>query len=569
MGAVSPWGATPSRRQVMRGAAALAAGGGLLSLLQACGGGSTSGSNKNAIMEMGEEQLLTRNFNPFVATPRAVTFRGMYEPSMIWNYATKKIVPWLATGYSWSSDNLTLTLKIRPGVKWSDGTPFGPRDVAFTFQLMKRFPGLLGQASGAWDSYLSSVSASGDSVQFSFKQVFSQAIYDLINQVIVPEHVWSKVDDPVKFTNPDPVSTGPFNKIISFQTQSMEVDRNPDYWQAGRPYIKGIRWASYAGNQQLTQALITNQLDWGGGYVPNIGKIYVNKDPKHHYFWWPLVGVVYLVVNHARPPFDQLEVRKAFSLAMDRPKMVQAALQGYTKVANATGLPEYLFSDWIDPKVAASGASLMKRNLAQANQILDQAGFQKGSDGIRRTPAGKPMSYVITDPGGYTDWISDAEVVVNNLKDIGVQVSITGPSVDAWYDNVYTGNFDMCIGDPTVTGATPFTSYRGSLSSLTYQPVGSSAQENWHRYKNAEADRLLTKFAQTTDVATQKDLCRQLQQLFVQNLPIIPLYYQPEWGAFNTMRITGFPTQSNPYAPLSNVPAFPTYNIVLTSIKPA
>jgi peptide/nickel transport system substrate-binding protein len=567
----SPWGVATTRREVLRGAAMLAAGGGVTALLAACGsGGQGGGSHGDGVLLAGEEQLLlTRNFNPFVAQPRVVTTHGMYEPSMIYNYATKKVVPWLATGYSWSADNLTLTLKIRQGVKWSDGKPFGPGDVAFTFELMKKFPGLLGFASGVWDTYLESVTATQDSVRFGFKDVYTPGFYDLIHQLIVPEHIWSSVGDPVKFTNPDPVATGPFTKVVSFQSQSLRVDRNPDYWQPGKPAIKGIRYSAYAGNQQLTQALITNQLDWGGGYVPNIQKIYVDKDPKHHGFWWPLTGVVNLVVNHARPPFDQLAVRKAFSLAMNRQQMIQTALLGYSKVANATGLAEYLYSNWIDPQTAASGASLMKRDVAAANQLLDQAGFRKGGDGVRRTPDGKPMSYVITVPTGWTDWISDCQVVVDNLKDVGVQVSVTTPAVDAWYDKVYGGDYDMCLGDPGVPGATPFHPYRSLMSSFTYRPVGVSARENWHRYRNSQADALLDEWAKTADSATQQGLAHQLEQLFVQNLPVIPLYYQPEWGAFNTTRVTGFPTEHNAYAPLSNVPVYPTYYIVLTTIKPA
>lgn len=560
-----------NRRQFLARSAVAAGGGSLAMLLAACGGGTSPGGTTkhgDGIMLLSEDQLLTRNFNPFVARPRAVTAHGMYEPLMIYNYATKKIVPWLATGYTWSNGDKTLSMKIRQGVRWSDGKAFGPDDVVFTFQLMKKFPGLLGSASGAWTSYLGDVTQSAQGVEFQFKDVYTPGLYDLIHQRIVSKHAWASVDDPVKYTNPDPVSTGPFTKVSAFQPQSMQVDRNPDYWQAGRPYIKALRFSSAAGNQQLTQMLITNQLDWGGGYVPNIDKIYVAKDRIHHHFWWPLTGLVTLVVNHARPPFDQLAVRRAFALAMDRPQMVKSALEGHTEVANATGLPKFLYNDWIDRSAADAGAALMKRDVAQANKLLDGAGFAKGSDGIRRTPDGKPMQYVIQVPTGWTDWISDCEVSVSNFKDIGVQVGITTPAVDSWYSNVYTGQFDMCIGNPTISGATPFDFYRGMMGSFTYRPVGQSGATNWHRYKNTQADQLLNQWALTAETGRQRQLCSQLQKLFVDNLPVIPLYYQPEWGAYNTMRVTGFPDQNNAYAPLSNVAAFPTYYIVMTTIKP-
>jgi peptide/nickel transport system substrate-binding protein len=558
-----------NRRWFLASTAAVAGGGSLAALLSGCDGSANGGSTAagDAVMLLSEEQLLTRNFNPFVASPRSVTTHGMYEPLMIWNYATKKIVPWLATGYSWADGDKTLSIKLRDGVKWSDGQPFGPDDVVFTFELMKKFGGLLGSASGVWDSFLKDLTATSDGVDFHFSSVYSPGIYDLMHQLIVPKHKWQSVADPVKYTNPQPVATGPFTKITAFESQSMQIERNASYWQKGKPYIKALHYSSSAGNQQLTQMLITNRLDWGGGYVPNIKKIYVDKDPQHHHYWWPLTGMVNLVVNHARPPFDQLEVRKAFALAMDRPQMVKAALQGQTQVANATGLPEFMFSDWIDKTVADSGAKLMKRDVTQANKILDQAGFAKGPDGIRRTSDGKPMKYVIQVPTGWTDWISDCNVAVDNFKDIGVHVSITTPATDAWYSNVYDGKFDMCVGDPSTSGATPFNAYRSLMSSYSWKPVGQSAADNWHRYKNAQADQLLKEWAATPDTDRQKELCVQLQKIFVANLPVIPLYYQPEWGAYNTERVSGFPDQKNPYAPLSNVAAFPTYYIVLTTVK--
>lgn len=561
-----------TRRGFIATSAALAGGGSMAGLLSACGAGGPANNRgagaANAIMQLSEEQLLTRNFNPFAASPRTVTTHAMYEPLMIYNYATKKIVPWLATKYTWSDDAKTLSLQLQKDVKWSDGKPFTPDDVVFTFELMKKNGGLLGSASGVWDTYLESVSASTDGVDFAFKSVYSPGLYDLIHQLIVPKHIWSAVDDPVKYTNPKPVSTGPFTNVTAFESQNMTVERNPNYWQKGKPYIKGLHYASAAGNQQLTQMLITDRLDWGGGYVPNIQKIYVDKDPVHHHYWWPLTGMVNLVVNHARPPFDQLDVRKAFALAMDRPQMIRVALQGQTQVANATGLPEFMFSDWIDKAVAGSGASLMQRNVEEANRILDKAGFTKGANGIRQTPDGKPMKYVIQVPTGWTDWISDCNVAADNFKDIGVSVSVKTPASDTWDSNVYSGHFDMCIGGPWTSGATPFNTYRSWMSSYSYKPVGENSTDNWHRYKNARVDDLVNQWAATTDVNKQKELCVELEKIFVANLPVIPLYYQPEWGAYNTLRVTGFPDKNNAYAPLSNVASFPTYFIVLTTVKP-
>ena len=558
-----------TRRELLVRAGMLAGG---LSAAEILGGSTLAraGVDSNptgGIMRMGGPAINIRNFNPFAATPMTSTTVGMFEPLLIYNYAIKKIVPWLATSYAWSNDNSKLTLTARDGVKWSDGQPFTAKDIAFTFNLMKQNPGLLGSASTSW-SYLSSVTAQGNKAVFSFKDVYSPGLFDIMHQLIVPEHQWSSAGDPVKFTNPHPVATGPLTKIESFNAEDMLLLRNPNYWIQGRPYIKGQRFTAEAGNEQRLQALITNQLDWGGGYIPNIDSVYVDKDKKHHGFWWPLNGMVDLVVNHTRPPFDQLPFRQALSLAMDREQMLTIALQGHSKVADMSNLPVFSQSNWIDKKVTSQYDWLMKRNVNRANQMLDKAGFTKGSDGIRTMPGGKRLAFQLTVPTGWTDFISDCDVIANNLKDVGIQATIFTPSVDTWYNNVYSGNYDMALGDPGGFGATPFENYRGYLSSQTYVPIGQQANENWQRYKNADADSLLSKWAQTSDVSEQHSLCSQLTKIFAENIPIIPLYYEPEWGAYNTLYFTGFPHPPNPYAPLSDVAPFPVEYIVLSHLKP-
>src|SRR5204862_7826442 len=86
----------------------------------------------------------TRSFNPFRndTDTRWPAWAGVYEPLVICNRTTGVFTPWLSTSYAWSADNLRLRFTVRPGVVWSDGVPFSARDVAFTFDLMHRFPAL-------------------------------------------------------------------------------------------------------------------------------------------------------------------------------------------------------------------------------------------------------------------------------------------------------------------------------------------------------------------------------------------------------------------------------------------
>jgi peptide/nickel transport system substrate-binding protein len=135
-------------------------------------------------------QSFVRNFNPFASRPLVPTLAGIYEPLMIYNMAKGELVPWLADKYAFSADNKTLTFTLHDGVKWSDGQPLTARDVAFTYNLLKNTSGLQGpglQAVGA-SGYIDSVAAPDDkTVAFTFKQVNTPGLYDIIQQNIVPE----------------------------------------------------------------------------------------------------------------------------------------------------------------------------------------------------------------------------------------------------------------------------------------------------------------------------------------------------------------------------------------------
>ena len=193
-------------------------------------------------------RTFTKTFNPFSPTSRWVTNRTMYEPLMIQNFATGKLEPWLATAFKWSSDATELDLTLRDGVKWSDGQPFTAADVVFTFNLMKDHDGLIGSASGAFKDYLKSVAADGDkTVKFTFSKVYTPGLFAVVGQVIVPEHVWKDVKDPVTFANETPVATGPFTTIANFGAQQYQVTNNPNYWQPIA--IKGVNVQAFSGQR--------------------------------------------------------------------------------------------------------------------------------------------------------------------------------------------------------------------------------------------------------------------------------------------------------------------------------
>lgn len=247
--------------------------------------------------------------------------------------------------------------------------------------------------------------------------------------------------------------------------------------------------------------------------------------------------------------------------------MVKTALWGKSTTASTTGLSDSAFKDWIDPAIAEAGKPWVTFDAAKANADLDAAGYKKNGD-WRTMPDGSEMKFAAIVPGGYSDWVAVLQIVITNLKDVGIQVELNTTSPDAWSTSIYTGDFDMSLSSGQ-RGATPFDFYRGTMSKTTTKPVGETATINFHRYVNEDADKLLLDFAGTGDIAEQKTISKQLQQLFVDNAPVVPLYAAPEWGLYTTRRITGFPNEQDQYAPLTNLGNWPTVLIVFRHLQPA
>ncbi len=519
-----------------------------------------------------QQATWTRNFNPFAADNRFPTNNGVHEPSMIYNTVKGELVPWLATDYAWSNGDKTLTLTYREGVEWSDGKPFTAKDVAFTFNLLKNTAGLAGPATGAMfgdNAYIASVEAPNDTtVVFNFGRVFSPGLYDIVHQNIVPEHVWQAVEDPATFLNENPVGTGPFTEVTQFQNQIYAVGKNPNYWQEGKPYIAGMRFPAYPGNDAANLATINGENDWAGNFIPDIERTYVSRNPDNFGYWFPPTGAtVMLYLNTTEAPFDSAEVRKAISMAINREQVVTVAMYNYTKPADVTGLSEAYPSFKVEEPSSLVEADWTQYDVAKANEMLDAAGLTMGPGNVRTTADGAPLSFDINVVSGWSDWVSAVNIIAQNLKAVGINASVKTYDFSAWFDRVQKGEFTASIGW-SAGGATPFNYYRGQMSELSLQPVGEDAGENWHRFVSKEADELLGQFVSTSDPAAQQEIATQLQEVFAEAAPALPLFPGPQWYEYNTTNFTDFPTEEDPYVIASPFNGVPEALLVMTTIKP-
>ena len=527
---------------------------------------------QDELVTMSQEQQQTwiKQFNPLLSesSVRWPTHAGIYEPLIIFNDVTGETHPWLATAWEFSPDGLTLTFTIREGVMWSDGTPMTAKDVAFTFTTMKDNADLPGQGGARFvlDEYVTAIEMPSDTaVAFTFNAAFTPGLWDLGETCIVPEHIFSTVDDLVTFTNETPVGTGPFTEIGIFESQYWELHANPNYWQEGMPYIKGFRFPAYPSNDAANLANLNGENDWFANFIPDIENAFVAKDPENHHYFQPATGAdVMIYLNTTKAPFDDVNVRKAFSMAMDRANIVELAMWNYTHPADATGLSD-AYPTWKSDEAVAAGAALMEFNIEEANRLLDEAGLARDGD-VRKLADGTEMAYDINVVSGWSDWVQAVQIIAQNFEDIGVKLEVRPYDFAAWIEMVNKGEFDISIGWSS-GGPTPYNYYRGQMSELTWREVGTVGNENWHRFKSADADALLASFAASTDEAEQKDLVNQLQMLFVDQFPAIPVFPGPEWGQYNSTRFTDFPNEENPYSKLSTY-AYTERLLVMTTIKP-
>jgi peptide/nickel transport system substrate-binding protein len=169
-------------------------------------------------------------------------------------------------------------------------------------------------------------------------------------------------------------------------------------------------------------------------------------------------------------------------------------------------------------------------------------------------------------PGGFSDWVRAAQVMASSLRAAGIRVEVKTYDFNAWYDKLQTGDFDLSISW-SERGPTPYNLYRGLMSTHTVKPLGEPAAENWQRFGLAEADVALAALQATGDPERQRVLFNELQALFVDHVPAIPLFPGPAWGQFNTKRFVGFPSAEDPYAPLSPHWA-PQSLLVITQVRP-
>lgn len=489
-----------------------------------------------------------RNFNPYLQTQLDTVQDFIYEPLVVFNELKgNEPVMRLAKDYYMSDDLMQVTFEIRDGVKWSDGKKFTAEDVAFTFNMLKKYPEL--DRTGI-NQRLKSVKASGDKVTFKLTEANSNVPY-LINEVsVVAKHIWSKIEDPSRFTNKNPVGTGPFTEIEKFTPQLYTQCRNPNYWDNGNLDVDCLRLPQIAGNDQFLGQVLSGQFDWTYSFIPDVDSTYAAASPNNKY-WYPAGGSQAFMFNYKSPnagnneAINNIDFRRAFSMAIDRETIIDIAFYGGGVVNDyASGLGQ-AFKTWSDNAVYNQYKKFNTFNVSSAKALLKKVGFKDiDGDGFVETPTGKKLKLAIQSPSGWTDFNNTVQLGVEMLEEVGIDAEASTPDfsiynqamLDAKYDVAYTNYFH---------GADPYT-YWDSAYHSRFQANEGMPRFALHYWKNAELDNLLDGFYKTAERDEQIKIAHKIQKIIAENQVTVPVMSGAYTSQYNTSRFTGWWNENNP-----------------------
>jgi peptide/nickel transport system substrate-binding protein len=202
-------------------------------------------------------------------------------------------------------------------------------------------------------------------------------------------------------------------------------------------------------------------------------------------------------------------------------------------------------------------------DIARAKQVLQQAGYVMGSDGLFRTKSGQKLTIDITNPSSFTDYATGDQMIAGWLRKAGIDARFVGQSVTAWSSDIASGNFQL-TSHWSQTSVSPYQLYNNWLNSAL---ATNNAAGNFERLKDTSVDAQLNKLAQANSVSEQQADVAPIEQYVAQNMPIIPTVYGVVFDEYNTSKFTGWPSESNPYE--SGSPNAPTNEVVILRLRPS
>src|SRR6266513_5574077 len=574
-------------------------------VIAACDAGPTSSTKtgKPLIAEPTTGVTFSEDFNPYDNNSVASSMgtRSMVNEPLIefdqLDATPAGAQPWLATAYAFQNGGKDLQVTIRDKVKFSDGSAFGPADVAATFKMMKNpkanTRGVPPQASDP--------TVSGNNVTLHFATPQYTGLFNILcNTFMLKASMANQIAQNPTMTIKVPLGTGPF-MLDSYSSSVIKWKPNPNYW-GGTPPESAIWTPSIATNAAASDALVSGQLDWAGNDIPNVYANYVNLNPLTNHAWFAAGSTVTLWFNlnpgnGGATGIGDAAVRKAISYGVDRNALAQLGESGYEQPASSSSaliLPNqsaFLPSDGSmknDLSISGSvpdAAAAKAAGLPAGDDVYDilvaggwappasshydsSAGtFHSGGncDGSNRancwTKGGQIIKFSVYDPVPFSDYWENAALISQELQPLGMDVT-TKPAQG--YSDWHTTLSSNPAGWQTMIhwgngGSIPYIQYYDWFQGTAAKQVG---------YSNPDTTAALTAYASTdpNDTATLYPIVQKLEKIMSTDVPYAPLLYGADWNVFSSAKYTGWPNQSHPY--MNPSPSDPQMVYIVMQLRP-
>jgi peptide/nickel transport system substrate-binding protein len=520
--------------------------------------------------------------NPYVGGAATGTVGILYETLLRYDPVKDVYIPWLAQSASFAGSN-KYVIKVRPGVKWTDGKPFTAADVAFNLNLA-RFN------TSPWNNlYLNiqRVVAKGDSVTVTFKSTpnyvqWQNAMYNI--PMVSPTQAKPLITSAAKLTTyspSNPVGTGPY-KIDPAgwdPTTRVVYVKNANWWAgklgvAPSPKPKYIIDLVNTSNTNSLSAVLAGVEDLNNNYLPGVEKLVQQGKVLTYYKKAPYMlsaNTAWLEPNTTRKPLDDPVFRKALATAINVNQIVAQDYHNLVLPASPSGLLP-TWSKYIDS--SAVKANGFKYSTSNAASMLTKAGYKKDSSGYFENKDGSKIDLEISVPQGWSDWEAARDMIISSTKAAGIKVTAKVKDYNTWRSDRNTGNFDLVIDNNYQISDNPWTYWNG-IYHLPILTTGTGQTNfNFERYSNPSAWALVQKLDKTplSNTAAIKKINTQLQTTLMKDLPLIPLWYNGQWAQFVSKYWTSWPssTSSRKYTPIMwNGYLQMTGIDVITHLKPA
>ena len=410
----------------------------------------------------------------------------------------EEIMPDLATDWEFSEDGKTVTFHLQENALWHDGEPVTSEDVKFTFETIINEKG---HASNGLTDVVSIEAPDEHTVVFNLANPSAMFISTLswYGTYILPKHIYEGTDWLTNPANMQPIGSGPF-KFVSYEPGSSIVFEAFDDYFRGRPYLDQVIYTIIPDTNTAYQAFLNGELDNLAGGFPAGAVDKLDGDPNYKILYSDITGGYdYLTFNFEDENFGKQEVREAVALAVDKDQIVEVALKGL-------GVPSQYYLPQAYAEYMNDDAKMPERDVEAARACLEAAGYTADENGIYFS-----CTLDFFTSGSNADI---ATIIVENLKEAGIDVSLNSMEYAAWNDKVKDGkNFE-------------FTLLGGQQSpdiSAAGQRLVTDGSMNFMNYSNPTVDELFAKGSMETDQEKRYEIYKEIQVYLAEDIPQVPL----------------------------------------------